>query len=704
MAAAVPVSFSLALFVNWQAGFTINRVTLFALILSLGLVVDDPITNVDNIQRHLRMGRKRPVDATLDAVVEVLPPVIMSTLAIIVSFTPMFFITGMMGPYMGPMAINVPLTVSFSTVSALTFVPWLAFLLLRKKYGNRSELEHVEAEADPTPEWIKKVNHALVSPFIKTRARSYGLLGLIVLLLLASGGLAVLRKVPLKMLPFDNKNEMQLVLDMPEGTPLEVTDAAVRRFEDYLRGVEEVTDFQSFVGVPSPIDFNGMVRHYYFRGAPNLADVRFNLLPKDRRTMQSHAIGMRIRNDLQAIARAVGAKLKIVEVPPGPPVLATVVAEIYGKPDTPYSELIAASGELQKRMEMEPGVVDVDDMAQTPHDRWAFEVDRVKAALLGVDVASIVESLHVALRGQMAGTLHDEAERQPLEIEIRLAEGSRSGVEELLSLEIKARSGRNVSLRELGRFVRKPEDQTIYHKNLKPVVFVLAEMAGRAPGEAILDLQADLEKNPLPQDVRIGLGGRRGVAHHPPRLPGSGHRLRRGPHRDLHPRGGRDEQLLHAPDHHERHSPDGHRHHARLLAHEHGRGRSRGRLSGRGLLHRHGHDRHDRPGGNRGAQLHRPHRVHRGCAARGEGPARGDPRCGGGALPSHHAHRGDHGSGGMAHHLRSHLLGTGLGPHLRALRLDGVHPGRHPRRVQSDLRSNRRREGVMTCPNSPPAT
>ncbi|MBW1801466.1 MAG: efflux RND transporter permease subunit, partial [Deltaproteobacteria bacterium] len=326
---AVPISFSLSLFVNYLFGYTINRVTLFALILSLGLVVDDPITNVDNIQRHIVTGKRQPMHATQHAVKEVLPPVIMSTLAIIVSFTPMFFITGMMGPYMAPMAANVPLTVSFSTLCALTFVPWLSYLLLKRRTTFGITGGTGRPAQDVTPDWIRHTYRFMVDPFLRSGARRMLLLLLVIVLLFFSISLAAFRLVPLKMLPFDNKNEFQIVVDMPEGTPLEATDRVVRVFENFLRSVPEVTHFVSYVGKPSPMDFNGMVRHYYLREQGNLADIRVSLADKGRREQQSHEIVLRLREDIEKIAGAQGAEIKIVEVPPGPPVVSTVVAEIY---------------------------------------------------------------------------------------------------------------------------------------------------------------------------------------------------------------------------------------------------------------------------------------------------------------------------------------------------------------------------------------
>jgi len=280
VALAVPVSFSLALFVNYLFGYTINRVTLFALILSLGLVVDDPITNVDNIQRHILMGKRKAFSATLFAVNEVLPPVIMSTLAIIISFIPLFFITGMMGPYMAPMAANVPLTVTFSTLCALTIVPWLTHLLL-KNMNIRKMTGSATNQIKPNHDkginiWIGQIYRKIVSPFLKSKSKRYMLLAAIIFLLLVSISLAVFRLVPLKILPFDNKNEFQIVIDMPEGTTLETTNTVVQSFENFLREIPEITSFVSYVGNSSPMDFNGMVRHYYLRKGSHLADIRIN--------------------------------------------------------------------------------------------------------------------------------------------------------------------------------------------------------------------------------------------------------------------------------------------------------------------------------------------------------------------------------------------------------------------------------------------
>ncbi|HCY84671.1 MAG TPA: AcrB/AcrD/AcrF family protein [Desulfobacteraceae bacterium] len=489
VALAVPISFALALFVNYIFGYTINRVTLFALILSLGLVVDDPITNVDNIQRHIRMAVLSPFQATIAGVQEVLPPVIMSTVAIIVCFTPLFFITGMMGPYMAPMAVNVPLTVTFSTVAALTIVPWVSYHLLknRKPSGNERDA------GSSSPGRGAKLYRALLTPFLEKRVLRILLAAAIILMLAGAGALAVFRLVPLKLLPFDNKNEFQIVIDLPEGTSLEQTDRVVRAFETYLARVNEVTNYVSYTGIASPMDFNGMVRHYFIREGSHLADIRVNLAPKEVREQQSHAILLRLRKDLEAIARQHNADIQLVEVPPGPPVLATLVAEVYGTYDTPYEDLLKSAGAVKKIMETEPFVTDVQIMTEDPSPRVDIEVDREKAALHGIDTRDILDALDAAVGGVTPASLHLERERQPLWIRVILPRTQRSDLIALSNLSVRSKGGHLIPLAELARIHRTENQAPIYHKNMQPVVYVTGEMAGRAPGEAVLDMMSRLE-------------------------------------------------------------------------------------------------------------------------------------------------------------------------------------------------------------------
>ncbi len=566
VALSVPVSFALALFVNMLLGYTINRVTLFALILSLGLVVDDPIVNVDNIQRHILAGRLPPRRATLYAVKEVLPPVIMSTLAIVVSFLPLYFITGMMGPYMAPMAANVPLSVGFSMLAALTVVPWLSYLLLRKKSplpdlpedaplpgpaavpaGPPLDpgLDEARALVPPAPDSgpataasagedrattakqapvveppapaasedkaltgrLGQLYRRMVSPFLDSRGRRMGLVATVVGLLCVSLLLAGLGLVPLKMLPFDNKNEFQIVLDLPEGSTLETTDRAVRDIETFLRGVPEVTSFVSYVGTASPMDFNSLVRQYYLRGESNQADIRVNLLPKDARDMQSHAIVLRLRRDLEALAARHKARMRLVETPPGPPVVSTLVAEVYGAPDMPYEALVESARGLGGLFRDEPGVTDVFDSTQARRDRINFFLDKEKAALHGVAAEDVTASLSLAMSGATPAMVHEPGERRPLLTRLVLPREKRSSISALERIPVKTDAGRIAPLAELGQFLPVIEDQPILHKNMRRVAYVFGETAGRSPAEAVFGLEDRLASDPPRKGIEIDFAG-----------------------------------------------------------------------------------------------------------------------------------------------------------------------------------------------------
>jgi len=486
VATAVPITFALTLLINWLAGYTINRVTLFAMILALGLVVDDPIVDVENIFRHLKMRKQKPLAAVLTAVNEVRPPIILATLAVIVSFIPMLFITGMMGPYMRPMALNVPLAMLMSLVVAFTITPWMSYHVLKGEYGKREEKPYVLEDS-----LVYRAYRAVIAPMLERRAARWTLLGVMVVLFGFSCWLAMDRRVPLKMLPFDNKNELQVVVDMPEGTTLERTEAVTADLARYLRGVGEVTDVTTYVGTASPMDFNSMVRHYYLRRGPNVADIRVNFVHKYERRQQSHEMALRIRNDLTAIAQRGGANIKVVEVPPGPPVLSTVVAEIYGQPYHSYDDLTVAARTVGQRLAEEPGVVDVDDTIEAEQVKLRFILDKEKAALAGLSTAEVAEVVQAAVAGTSVSVMRLGDEVNPLSIVIQLPVAKRSDVALLSQMYVSGRGGRMVQLAELGRFEQTRVDQTIYHKNQRRVVYVFGEMAGRAPAEAILDVQAD---------------------------------------------------------------------------------------------------------------------------------------------------------------------------------------------------------------------
>lgn len=499
---AVPMTLALTLLLDYISGYTINRVTLFALILSLGLLVDDPIVDVENIHRHYKLGKESPLEALLTAVDEVRPPTILATFTVIVSFLPMFFITGMMGPYMAPMAFNVPIAMVVSLVVAFTITPWASYKLLKSEHGG-----HGEAPEELKQTFIYRVYKAALAPLIATSGRAKLFLLIVLIAFIASTMLAITRAVPLKLLPFDNKNELQLLIDMPAGTSLEQTDEVAHALGSYLATVNEVTDYQIYSGLASPMDFNGMVRHYYLRSGGHVGEIRVNLLAKDRREQQSHEIALRIRPDIEKIGKQYGANLKIVELPPGPPVLSGLVAEIYGPPEAGIDSLIAVSKRIRADMEKTEGVVDVDDYSEAPHDKVQFRLDREKAALSGISVAQVAETLRTAVAGQTVGIVHIASERQPLEISLQLPRALRSSIPDLLALRVKTDKGEMMPLSEIGTANFENESPVIYHKNLQRVAYVIAEMAGRSPVEAVFDLNDAMAERPLPTGYRAELAG-----------------------------------------------------------------------------------------------------------------------------------------------------------------------------------------------------
>jgi multidrug efflux pump subunit AcrB len=505
---AVPLTFALTLLVNYLAGYSINRVTLFALILALGLVVDDPVVDVENIFRHFRLRRKPPREAVLEAVNEVRPPVVVATLVVVLSFLPMLFITGMSGPYMRPMALSVPVAVLMSLVVAFTVTPWLGYHVLKGTYGRGGH-----TPADPRAAWAGRAYRAVLTPFLNSRPAAWGLIAFTGLLFAASCALPALGLVPLKMLPFDNKNEFQVLVDLPEGSTVERTDAVLADLSHELRAVPEVAEVLSFAGAGSPMDFNGMVRHYYLRREPHLGDLRVNLVPKADRETQSHAIVLRVRNDLEAVARRHGARLKVVELPPGPPVLSTLVAEVYPTPHQTYADLRADARHVRALFDREPGVVDVDDTFEAERPRYVFRVDREKASLTGVTAEQVAGTLAVAAAGMSpgqgdpkdsrAGGGHLPRELNPLVILMQLPQADRSRLTQLERLGVKTPAGEVVRVAELGRFEELPAEQTIYHKNLRRVAYVTAETAGRAPGEAVIGLILKLRDRPPPGGAEV---------------------------------------------------------------------------------------------------------------------------------------------------------------------------------------------------------
>lgn len=495
---AVPVCYGVAFALDYLLGYTINRVTLFALILSLGLLVDDPITGVDNISRFLQRAGGRAADKVMAAMAEIAVPLVMSTVTIVLAFVPLAFISGMMGPYMAPMAFNVPVAVMASTITAFLVTPWLALKLLGDgplaQDDDIVEREHLYAR--------------LLAPLLASARRATWSLVIVLLLFFAVCLLPLLRAVPLKLLPFDNRSEIQILIDMPEGASLERTAAVTEAVSQRIGQLPEVATIAAFVGEPSPMDFNGMVRRYYARHAPNLGELRVVLVPKEQRVQQSHAIVLRMRQ-LLADMWVEGLSLKVVEVPPGPPVLSTVVGEIYADLLTPYEVQRAAAAEVLARLGIEPHVVEVDSTLEATRSRLRFITDKQKAALSGISTLDIAETLRMSNDGYTAGYLQSPRELEPLAVELRLAPAFRAAESDLNRLMVRGRAGitktltdqgleaaaqPQVPLGELGEFARQQVEPAIHRKDLRRVVYVTAELNGRTPAAVVADVMADRDR------------------------------------------------------------------------------------------------------------------------------------------------------------------------------------------------------------------
>lgn len=499
---AVPVCYGITLALDMLFGYTINRVTLFALILSLGLLVDDPITGVDNISRYLKSGAGNTQQRIIAAMAEIRAPLLMSTLSIVLAFLPLAYITGMMGPYMAPMAFNVPLSVIISTIVAFIVTPWLASKLLVGKGGGERVDERGDALTAPSFSFYQRWMRSVLDDRRKAKIVLWSML----LLFLLAASLPMFRLVPLKLLPFDNKNEVQIVIDMPESSTLEHTAAVAKGIALEVTRLPEIKSVASFVGKASPIDFNGMVRRYYQRNNPYMADLRLILVDKTEREHQSHGVVLRLRELLLPFS-VNGISVKVVEVPPGPPVISTLVAEVYGETLTSYQQQRDAAQMLMNRLNREPHVVEVDSTVESEQARWRFVVDKSKAALSGISTGDVNDMLMIANAGHIAGYMHLPREASPLPIEVKLSRTDRAFISDLERLQVKGQAGIArtttaqgldsspqplVALGELGIFEKGMADQAIHRKDLLPVVYVMAELSGRTPAEVIADVSADL--------------------------------------------------------------------------------------------------------------------------------------------------------------------------------------------------------------------
>jgi len=492
VAIAVPVTLALTLLINYLYGYTLNRVTLFALIFSIGILVDDAIVVVENINRHFKMHKIEPLTAVY-AVDEVGNPTILATFTVIAALLPMAFVSGLMGPYMRPIPVGASAAMLFSLLVAFIVSPWLAYIVLK------NVRHHGEEKED---QGIARHYEKFLTPLIDVRKKRFVALSVILGLLLISLLLVPLKQVTMKMLPFDNKSELQVVIDMPEGSTLEETAAATREMSEYLKTVPEVTDFQSYVGTASPYNFNGLVRHYFLRAGSNVADIQVNFVSKDERDDQSHDIAKRLRPPLKKIGDKYRARIKVAEIPPGPPVLSTLVAEIYG-PDT--NRQIEIATQVRDIFEKTDGVVDVDWFVENNQRKIAFDVDHEKAAASGISTEAIARSLGIALSGAGAGLVHMETEKEPVEIFLRMPIEQRSNLTDLQSLTIPSASGHQVRLAELVKTRQETGEKAIYHKNMKRVTYVTGDVAGteESPVYAILKMKSAIAKLPLAEGYEL---------------------------------------------------------------------------------------------------------------------------------------------------------------------------------------------------------
>ncbi len=472
---AIAVTLMLTLAASWAWGFTINRVSLFALIFSIGILVDDAIVVVENIHRHMKLGDRPLLEAIPLAVDEVGGPTILATFTVIGALLPMAFVSGLMGPYMSPIPINASFGMLISLMVAFVVTPWFSYKLLRRHSGGHTGAAEID---DTDAGSLDKLLSVFVGPLLNGRRgapRRLALFGTVVLLLVLSLGLLMSQSVVLKMLPFDNKSELQVLVDLPEGASVEQTARVLGELSAYLSAVPEVSDYQAYAGTSSPINFNGLVRQYYLRESPELGDIQINLLDKHVRDRQSHEIARSVRGPLQAIGARYGANVKIVEVPPGPPVQAPLVAEIYG---LDYAGQNRVAETVRSVFEDTPDVVDVDDSRVDAAPELVARIDVHKAALLGIPEQAAVTAVQTVLSGEDVSFLHGGKVKYPIPIRLEFSVGDKSDLGSLLSLRLRSDSGALIPLSELVSVVDTQREEAIYHKDLLPVAFVTGDMAG----------------------------------------------------------------------------------------------------------------------------------------------------------------------------------------------------------------------------------
>ncbi|MHB1248470.1 MAG: efflux RND transporter permease subunit [Polaromonas sp.] len=498
---AVILTLAATLFASWAWGFTLNRVSLFALIFSIGILVDDAIVVVENIHRHRALHPEKSLTEIIPpAVDEVGGPTILATLTVIAALLPMAFVTGLMGPYMSPIPINSSMGMLISLVIAFTVTPWLAHRLSKAHGGAAAQAaNHADSK-------LHRGFSKLLLPFLadKKAIRNRRLLwaGILVAILI-SVSLAAVQLVVLKMLPFDNKSEFQVVLDMPVGTPVENTSAVLHEMGAYLATVDEVTDYQGYAGTAAPINFNGLVRQYYLRQAPELGDMQVNLVDKTQRSRKSHEIAGAVRATLEEIAARYGARVKVVEVPPGPPVLSPLVAEIYG-PDEAGRNALAK--QVRQAFAETADIIGIDDSIEDNAQKVVLRVDQRKAALLGIPASDVVQTVRVGLDGEDITSLHDGQSKYGIPVRLNLPPEKQARLATLLTMTVKSAAGDNVPLSELVKVQPTTREKTIYHKDMLPVTYVIGDMAGKldSPLYGMFAVRGKLDRLTAAQGAPLG--------------------------------------------------------------------------------------------------------------------------------------------------------------------------------------------------------
>jgi multidrug efflux pump subunit AcrB len=504
VALAIPVTLALTLSVFYLYGYTLNRITLFALIFSIGILVDDAIVVVENMVRHYRLpeSRKRNlVDVAIEAVDEVGNPTILATLTVIAAILPMAFVGGLMGPYMRPIPVGASAAMVFSLLVAFVVTPWAALRLLN--HADNGQSTHLKGASHTEKEdWATRLYRKIMNVLLHRPVPRWLFLIAVVVMLLSACAMVAVGLVKVKMLPFDNKSEFQVILDMPESVTLEDTAAAAMEMANYLKTVNEVTDCQVHVGTAGPLNFNGLVRHYYLRSGPHVADIQVNLAGKGQRKQQSHDIAKRVRPQLKAIADRYHARVKVAEVPPGPPVLSTLVAEVYG---SNYERQLELALKIREIFEETAGVVDIDWYMEEAQVRYHLRADQEKAALHGITTGQITEAIETAVKGVQAGLFHVPTEKEDIDIILRPSLAMRTGMDRITAGKIATADGKLVPISDLVRIEKTPIDRSIYHKNLMPVVYVVGDVAGvrESPVYAILEMQKKIEAIELPEGYQI---------------------------------------------------------------------------------------------------------------------------------------------------------------------------------------------------------